>query len=54
MMNVISGLVANEDDNNSRTVQDYAGRIKTYRLRNGQLKRVIEQYGTSSDYDELD
>jgi hypothetical protein len=33
----------------------YGGRIKTYRLIKGELKRVIEEYGDDdSDYDEMD
>ncbi len=38
-----------------RTYHNYAGRIKTYRLVNRELKRIAENYGDEdSDYDEVD
>ena len=55
-MSVLSGLImADHGELKERTHEDYAGRIKTYRLVNGELKRVLEEWGEAdSDYDELD
>lgn len=53
---VLSGLImADKEELKERTFKDYGGRIKTYRLVNNELKRVLEEWGeTNSDYDELD
>lgn len=53
---VLHGLImADKEELKERTFKDYSGKIKTYRLVNNELKRVLEAWGeTSSDYDELD
>ena len=55
MVGDLVSLIKNEDEEiKERTFRDYAGRIKTYRLEKGELKRLVVNYEMDSDDDVSD